>query len=83
MGIGLTEFIQIPEIRQELDSEYPNPGEPASSELKVPNNGYSHRMVGNAFEFICRLHIYNQSETLIKPEITAPRWGDPKEIYPP
>lgn len=44
MTTGVTDFVKIGEVRQEIDSTYPNPGEDATGELAVPNNGYSVRV---------------------------------------
>ena len=52
MTTGVTEFIKIDEVRQEIDTTYPNPGNNAEGELQVKNNGYAHRLVGNAFELL-------------------------------
>lgn len=68
MTIGVTDFIKIGEVRQEIDSAYPNPGEDVESGLAVPNNGYSHRLVGHAFEFLCRALLYRRCNEVILPE---------------
>lgn len=67
MGIGATDFIKIDEVRKEIDTTYPNPGDDATSELKVANHGYSHRLIGGAFEFLCRLWVHHQSNVVIEP----------------
>jgi hypothetical protein len=74
MGTGLTDFISIDEVRQEIDSTYPNPGRDAAEELKVKNNGYGHRLIGNAFEFLCELLLYRRCEEIVQP--WRPRWWE-------
>jgi hypothetical protein len=67
MTTGVTDFIKIGEVRQEIDSTYPNPGEDATGELAVSNNGYSHRLVGHAFEFLCRALLYRRCDEILRP----------------
>jgi hypothetical protein len=67
MTTGVTDFIKIDEVRQETDSAYPNPGHDAENELQFENNGYGHKLVGNAFEFLCTLLLYRRCNTIIKP----------------
>lgn len=94
MTTGVTEFIQIDEVRHEIDSTYPNPGDDAESDLKVPNNGYSHQLIGDSFELLCKLWLYRGCEEVIQPnghinrgsskpveDKTQYRWG-PDEIPP-
>ncbi|WP_276302557.1 hypothetical protein [Halorussus lipolyticus] len=84
MGIGATDFIKIDEVRKEIDSAYPNPGRDVDG-LEVEHSGYSHRLIGNAFEFVCRLWLTRQSEVTREPF----RWdglvtyedGEPPRIY--
>ena len=67
MTTGVTEFIKIDEVRREIDSTYPNPETNAVGELQVKNNGYGHRLVGNAFEFLCKLLLYRHCSEVIIP----------------
>jgi len=67
MTTGVTDFIKIDEVRQEIDSTYPNPGTNAEGNLQVENNGYAHRLVGNAFEFLCKLLLYRRCSEVIIP----------------
>lgn len=80
MTTGVTKFIKIGEVRQEIDSTYPNPGQDVEDELVVANNGYSHRLVGHAFEFLCRALLYRRCSDPIPPEHIR-RWT--KEDEPP
>jgi hypothetical protein len=68
MVTGVTNFLKIDEVRQEIDSAFPNPGEDAEGELVVENNGYGHRLIGNAFEFLCRLLLYRRCTEVIRPQ---------------
>jgi hypothetical protein len=67
MGTGVTDFIKINEVREEIDSTYPNPGQDAEEELAVENNGYGHQLVGDAFEFLCRVLLYRRCSEIIIP----------------
>lgn len=67
MTIGITDFITIDEVRQEIDSTYPNPGHDAEGELEVENNGYRHRLIGDAFEFLCKVLLYRRCSEVIIP----------------
>lgn len=74
MGTGLTDFIKISEVRQEIDSTYPNPGSDVEGELEVANNRYGHRLIGHAFEFLCKLLLYRRCDEIIQPWKRT--WGD-------
>ena len=81
MGTGATDFIKIDEVRREIDSTYPNPGQDVEDELKVENNGYGHRLIGSAFEFLCDLVLYRRCTEVIHPwrrtwGESKLRWGD-------
>ena len=67
MATGVTGFIQISDVRHEIDSTYPNPGSDAAGDLHVPNNGYSHKLIGHAFEFLCKALLYRHSDEVIVP----------------
>jgi hypothetical protein len=73
MAIGVTDFIQIDEVRHEIDSTYPNPGTDATSNLSVPNNGYSHKLIGQTVEFLCKVWLYRNSDEVIRPAIDSSR----------
>src|SRR6056297_1802712 len=74
MTTGVTDFITIGEVRQEIDSTYPNPGSDVESELEVPNNGYSHKLIGDSFEFLCKLWLYRHCDKIVRPQRRV-RWG--------
>lgn len=67
MATGVTDFIKIDEVRHEIDSVYPNPGTDVEGELVVPNNGYSHKLVGSTFEFLCKVWLYRQCSEALCP----------------
>lgn len=67
MGTGVTKFIKLDEVRREIDSTYPNPGEDVDADLEVENNGYGHRLIGSAFEFLCELLLNRRCEEVIYP----------------
>ena len=67
MGIGATDFIKIDEVRKEIDTTYPNHGDDVDGELQVANHGYSHRLIGGAFEFLYRLWVHHQCNVVIEP----------------
>jgi len=73
MVTGVTDFIQIDEVRHEIDSTYPNPGSDASRDLSVPNNGYSHKLIGQTVEFLCKVWLYRNSQEVIRPSIHSSR----------
>ncbi len=73
MATGVTDFIQIDEVRHEIDSTYPNPGTDASRDLSVPNNGYSHKLIGQTVEFLCKVWLYRNCEEVIQPSIHSSR----------
>lgn len=86
MTTGVSNFIKLDEVRQEIDSTYHNPGDDVETELKIENNGYGHLLIGNAFEFLCQLLLYRQSTEII--ESVRRTFGDqmPRFIgddYPP
>jgi hypothetical protein len=74
MTTGVTKFIKIDEVRQEIDSTYPNPGDDVEGDPAVENNGYSHRLIGDAFEFLCELLLYRRCTEAVQP--WQPSWGD-------
>lgn len=78
MTTGVTDFTKIGEVRQVIDSVYPNPGEDAIGELQVANNGYSHLLVGHAFEYLCRVLLYRRYGEILRPwsryGSEEPRW---------
>jgi hypothetical protein len=67
MTTGVTDFIKIDEVRQEINSTYPNSGHDAEGELEVENNGYGHRLIGDAFEFLCKILLYRRCSEVIIP----------------
>jgi hypothetical protein len=73
MATGVTDFIKIDEVRNEIDSTYPNPGSGAEGDLVVPNNGYSHKLIGHTFEFLCKVWLYHECNEVIRPAI-HPSW---------
>lgn len=74
MTTGVTNFIKIDEVRQEIDTTYPNPGTDIEGEPAVENNGYGHRLIGSAFEFLCELLLYRRCSEVIHPWRRT--WGD-------
>jgi hypothetical protein len=77
MTTGVTDFIKIGEVRQEIDSAYPNPGEDAEGGLEVANSGYGHQLVGHAFEYLCRLLLYRRcNEVVTRGYRGHERWSD-------
>lgn len=79
MAIGVTDFIKISEVRREIDSTYSNPGVDAEKDTFVQNNGYSHKLVGDAFEFLCKLWIYRHCDEVIRPDLRSSWDLDEKE----
>lgn len=79
MTTGVTNFIKIDEVRKEIDATYPNPGDSIEGEPKVRNNGYGHRLIGSAFEFLCELLLYRSCTTVIHP--WRETWGDSKRRW--
>jgi len=73
MSKPVTEFIKIDEVRNKIDSTYPNPGTDVEAEISVANNGYSHKLIGTTFEFLCALWLYRQCEDVIIPSLHASR----------
>jgi len=67
MATGVTDFIQIDEVRAEIDSVYPKPEVEPTEDLVVANNGYSHKLIGNTFEFLCRVWLYRQCNEVLCP----------------
>ena len=79
MTTGVTDFINIDEIRSEIDSTYPNPGIDIEGKLEIENNGYGHRLIGSAFEFLCELLLYRRCTEVIQP--WRKDWGDSKRRW--
>jgi len=79
MTTGVTDFIKIDEVRQEIDSTYPNPGTDVEGKLEVENNGYGHRLIGDAFEFLCELLLYRRCTEVVQP--WRETWGDSKHQW--
>jgi len=79
MGTGATNFIKINEVRREIDSTYPNPGRDVEGELQVENNGYGHRLIGTAFEFLCELSLYRRCDEIVQPWHRT--YGDDKRCW--
>lgn len=81
MAKGVTDFIKISEVRNEIDSTFPNPRKDIEKEIEVKNNGYGHRLIGSAFEFLCKLLLYRRCDEVIRPQYTAPRtWSQQENI---
>ncbi|MFC4452095.1 hypothetical protein [Halorussus aquaticus] len=78
MVTGVTSFISFDDVRSEIDSSYPNPGQDVEADLQISNNGYSHRLVGNCVEFLCRVWLYRQCDSIIRPN--HPAYTDGSEI---
>lgn len=78
MTTGVTDFIKIDEVRREITSTYPNPGRGVEAEPEVENNGYGHLLIGNAFEFLCKLLLYRRCDEVVRPQQQFPdkrRWS--------
>jgi len=73
MATGVTDFIKIDEVRLEIDSTYPNPGSDVEDKIDVSNNGYSHKLIGNSFEFLCKVWLYRQCNEVICPNFHSSR----------
>ncbi|SFG01213.1 hypothetical protein SAMN04488063_1125 [Halopelagius inordinatus] len=73
MATGVTDFIKISEVRNEIDATFPNPGEDVRRDIEVKNNGYGHRLIGNAFEFLCKLLLYRRCNEVVRPQYRALR----------
>lgn len=71
MATGVTDFIKISEVRKEIDSTYPNPGVDAEGDSFVPNTGYSHKLIGDTFEFLCKLWLYRHCDEVIRPDLRS------------
>lgn len=79
MTTGVTNFIKIDEVRQEIDATYANPGSDVEGEVEVENNGYGHRLIGNAFEFLCKLLLYRRCDEIVRPQLAYTdkrRWSE-------
>jgi hypothetical protein len=81
MATGVTEFIQRADVRERIDRVYPNPGTDPKSELQVPNNGYSHTLIGNAIELLCQLYAYRNFDEIVHPGSTEESIGEQGTQY--
>jgi hypothetical protein len=81
MATGVTEFIQRADVRERIDRVYPNPGTDPESELQVPNNGYSHTLIGNAIELLCQLYAYRNFTEIVHPHSPDDSIGEQATQY--
>lgn len=85
MGLGVTDFIALNDVRREIDTAYPNPGQNVKMEPAVGHQSYSHRLVGNAFDYLCRFWLRHQCDEIITPRQSSQRksytgWHFPETI---
>lgn len=76
MGIGVTEFIARQEVRDKISKEFPNPGTDVKGELKVSHASYEHSLLGQAFDYLVRIWLEKQCETVKDPYGAKSRGGD-------
>lgn len=82
MGIGVSDFIQLDDVRSEIDSIYSNPGVDVSSPLKVGHQSHSHKLVGKSFDLLCRFWLSHRVESVIEPHQSRSRKGYTGNLLP-
>jgi hypothetical protein len=67
MGIGVTEFISKPEIRDRIRRDFPNPGTDVEGEIRVTHSSDQHSLLGQAFDYLIRIWLETNCETVYDP----------------
>ncbi|KAB1197872.1 MULTISPECIES: hypothetical protein [Haloferax] len=68
MGIGVTDFIALSDVRRELDSEYPNQGPDVTEELRVEHEEHDYTVLGTVFDYLCHFWLEHRCEKTYKPK---------------
>jgi hypothetical protein len=75
MGIGVTNFISKSEIRDRIRRDFPNPGTDAEGDIRVSHNLYKHSLLGQAFDYLIRIWLETNCETVHDPHADLSRFG--------
>jgi hypothetical protein len=78
MGIGVTDFISLKDVRQRIDREYPNPGNHVEEDICVEHEAYNHTLLGNAFDYLTRFWLETKCREIYEPEPLIPSWALPE-----
>jgi len=79
MGIGVSDFIALEDVRKEFDRTYPNPCSGVESELQVEHGAYDHPLLGTAFDYVLRFWLEAKCEETYEPEPIVNRWLLPEQ----
>lgn len=75
MGIGVTKFISKSEIRNRIRRDFPNPGTDVEGEIRVAHNSYEHSLLGQAFDYLIRIWLETNCETVHDPHTDLHRFS--------
>lgn len=75
MGIGVTDFISKSEIRDRIRRDFPNPGTDVEGEIRAAHNSYEHSLLGQAFDYLIRIWLETNCETVHDPHTDLLRFG--------
>jgi hypothetical protein len=76
MGIGVTDFISKSEIRDRIRRDFPNPGVDVEGDIRVMHNAYEHSLLGQAFDYLIRIWLETNCETVHDPHTDFRYRGD-------
>lgn len=82
MGIGVSDFIQLDDVRSEIDRTYPNPGTDVCGEVEVEHHSHSHILVGDSFDRLCKCWLSHRCQTVIDPQQTRTRLWHTGNLIP-
>ena len=74
MGIGVTDFIALEDVRKKFERTYPNQCSGVESELQVEHEAYDHSLLGTAFDYVLRFWLEAKCEETYEPEPIVKRW---------
>lgn len=75
MGVGVTDFISKSEIRDRIRRDFPNPGTDVEGDIRVTHDAYDHSLLGQAFDYLIRIWLETNCQTVHDPHTDLIRWG--------
>lgn len=81
--MSLTEFVGEAAIREQMDEEFPNGGEPAKSQLTADWLTKNYTLVGTAYDYLCRFWLRrNVDEVVTEPWVAEDGLQVAEILYP-
>lgn len=76
MGIGVTEFISKQSVRDQIATQFPNPGSDVTTAPDVEHASYEHSLLGQAFDYLIRIWLESQCTEVHDPHAGGRFGGD-------